>query len=200
MAQVNIAEKEITVKIVYYGPAMSGKTTNLLYVHQRISSNSLTDMVSIATEGDRTLYFDFLPLETDIIPGFKAKFQLYTVPGQVQYNATRKLVLQGADGLVFVADSQWSRQKDNVDSFVNLKENLAEQGIDINEIPYILEYNKRDLDDVARVEYMDYLLNREKFRVPAFESVATEGKGVFDVLNTITRMVVAKILKEVKSK
>ncbi|MCD6502262.1 gliding-motility protein MglA [bacterium] len=200
MAQVNIAEKEITVKIVYYGPAMSGKTTNLLYVHQRISSNSLTDMVSIATEGDRTLYFDFLPLETDIIPGFKAKFQLYTVPGQVQYNATRKLVLQGADGLVFVADSQWSRQKDNVDSFVNLKENLAEQGIDINEIPYILEYNKRDLDDVARVEYMDYLLNREKFRVPAFESVATEGKGVFEVLNTITRMVVAKILKDVKSR
>ncbi|MCD6502428.1 gliding-motility protein MglA, partial [bacterium] len=174
--------------------------TNLLYVHQRISSNSLTDMVSIATEGDRTLYFDFLPLETDIIPGFKAKFQLYTVPGQVQYNATRKLVLQGVDGLVFVADSQWSRQKDNVDSFINLKENLVEQGIDINEIPYILEYNKRDLDDVARVEYMDYLLNREKFRVPAFESVATEGKGVFDVLNTITRMVVAKILKEVKSK
>jgi len=200
MAQVNIAEKEITVKIVYYGPAMSGKTTNLLYVHQRISSNSLTDMVSIATEGDRTLYFDFLPLETDIIPGFKAKFQLYTVPGQVQYNATRKLVLQGVDGLVFVADSQWSRQKDNVDSFINLKENLVEQGIDINEIPYILEYNKRDLDDVARVEYMDYLLNREKFRVPAFESVATEGKGVFEVLNTITRMVVAKILKDVKSR
>jgi len=198
MAQINIAEKEITVKIVYYGPGMSGKTTNLLYVHQKISNNNITDMVSIATEGDRTLYFDFLPLETNIIPGFKAKFQLYTVPGQVQYDATRKLVLKGADGLVFVADSQWSKQKDNVESFENLKENLAEQGFTINDIPYVLEYNKRDLEDAARVEYMDYLLNREEFKVPTFGSIATEGEGVFDVLNTISRMVVAKILKEVK--
>ena len=198
MAQINIAEKEITVKIVYYGPGRSGKTTNLLYVHQKISNNNITDMVSIATEGDRTLYFDFLPLETNIIPGFKAKFQLYTVPGQVQYDATRKLVLKGADGLVFVADSQWSKQKDNVESFENLKENLAEQGFTINDIPYVLEYNKRDLEDAARVEYMDYLLNREEFKVPTFGSIATEGEGVFDVLNTISRMVVAKILKDVK--
>jgi signal recognition particle receptor subunit beta len=198
MAQINIAEKEITVKIVYYGPGMSGKTTNLLYVHQKISKNTITDMVSIATEGDRTLYFDFLPIETDIIPGFKAKFQLYTVPGQVQYDATRNLVLNGADGVVFVADSQWSRQKDNVESFENLKENLAKQGFTINDIPYVLEYNKRDLEDTARVEYMDYLLNREEFKVPTFESIATEGKGVFDVLNAICRMVVAKILKDVK--
>ncbi len=198
MAQINIAEKEITVKIVYYGPGMSGKTTNLLYVHQKISKNTITDMVSIATEGDRTLYFDFLPIETDIIPGFKAKFQLYTVPGQVQYDATRNLVLNGADGVVFVADSQWSRQKDNVESFENLKENLAKQGFTINDIPYVLEYNKRDIEDTARVEYMDYLLNREEFKVPTFESIATEGKGVFDVLNAICRMVVAKILKDVK--
>ncbi|MCK5832570.1 GTPase domain-containing protein [bacterium] len=198
MAQINVADKEVTVKIVYYGPGMSGKTTNLLYIHQRISGKSLTDMVSIATDGDRTLYFDFLPIETDIIPGFKAKFQLYTVPGQVQYNATRKLVLQGSDGIVFVADSQWSHQKENVDSFINLKENLLEEGIKLTDMPYILEYNKRDLNDAARLEYMDYLLNREKFKVPAFEAVATEGKGVFEVLNNITRMVVAKILKEIK--
>ncbi|HHS50582.1 MAG TPA: gliding-motility protein MglA [candidate division Zixibacteria bacterium] len=198
MAQISVADKEVTVKIVYYGPGMSGKTTNLLYIHQRIMSKNLTDMVSIATEGDRTLYFDFLPLETDIIPGFKAKFQLYTVPGQVQYNATRKLVLQGADGVVFVADSQWSRQKDNVDSFTNLKENLLEEGVKLSDIPYILEYNKRDLADAARPEYMEYLLNREEFKVPSFEAVATEGKGVFEVLNYITRMVVAKILKDIK--
>ncbi len=199
MAQINIADKEVTVKIVYYGPGMSGKTTNLLYIHQRISGKNLTDMVSIATEGDMTLYFDFLPIETDVIPGFKAKFQLYTVPGQVQYNATRKLVLQGADGIVFVADSQWSRQKDNVDSFANLKENLLADGINLNDIPYVLEYNKRDIKDAARLEYLDYLLNREAFKVPSFEAVATEGKGVFEVLNHITRMVVAKILKDIKN-
>jgi len=196
MAQINVADKEIAVKIVYYGPAMSGKTTNLLYIHQRIPNKGRTDMLSIATEGDRTLYFDFLPLESNIIPGFKTKFQLYTVPGQVLYNATRKLVLQGADGIVFVADSQWSKQRDNVDSLDNLVENLTEQSRELNDVPYILEYNKRDLKDIAQIDHMSYLLNRKKVRVPEFETVATTGKGVFDVLNAICRMVIAKIIKE----
>ena len=160
MAQVSVSDKQISVKIVYYGPGLSGKTTNLLYIHQRVASKNTTEMVSIATEGDRTLYFDFLPLKTNIVPNFTTKIQLYTVPGQVQYNATRRLVLQGADGIVFVADSQWSRQKDNAESFYNMKENLKEDGIEIQDIPYVLEYNKRDLNDIANVQYMDYLLNR----------------------------------------
>ncbi|RKZ28885.1 gliding-motility protein MglA [bacterium] len=197
MAQINTADKEISVKIVYYGPALSGKTTNLLYVHQRITSKDKTDLISIATEGDRTLYFDFLPLVTDIIPGFKTCFQLYTVPGQVHYNATRKLVLQGVDGIVFVADSQWPRQNDNVESLFNLKENLSEYGLTIRDIPYVLEYNKRDLPDAAMIEYMEYLINREEVKVPVFPAVAITGEGVFDVLNAISRMVIAKILKEI---
>ena len=197
MAQVDLSNKEISVKIVYYGPALSGKTTNLLYINQRISSKDKTEMISLATEGDRTLYFDFLPLETDIIPGFKTKFQLYTVPGQVHYNATRKLVLQGVDGIVFVGDSQWPRQNENVESLYNMKDNLAEYGMSLRDIPYVLEYNKRDLPDAAMVEYMEYLLNREDVKVPSFTSIAVTGEGVFDVLNAISRMVIAKLLKEV---
>jgi mutual gliding-motility protein MglA len=197
MAQVNVSDKEITVKIVYYGPALSGKTTNLLYVHQKIQSQQITNMVSLATEGDRTLYFDFLPLTSNIIPGFVTKFQLYTVPGQVQYNATRKLVLQGVDGIVFVADSQWSKQKDNLESFYNLKENIAEQSMDLLDLPYLLQYNKRDLPDAAMIEYMEFALNKEKIKVPSFEAVASTGKGVFDTLNAISRMTIAKLLKDV---
>lgn len=200
MAQINVADKEISVKIVYYGPALSGKTTNLLYVHQRISSHGKTEMISLATEGDRTLYFDFLPLQTDIIPGFKTNFQLYTVPGQVHYNATRKLVLQGVDGIVFVADSQWPRQNENVESFYNMKENLSDYGLSIRDIPYVLQFNKRDLPDAAMVEYMEYLMNREEVKVPTFTSVAINGEGVFDVLNAISRMVIAKILQEIDLK
>ena len=200
MAQVNIVDREISVKVVYYGPALSGKTTNLLYIHQRIKSGDKTNIITLATENDRTLYFDFLPLETNVVPGFKTKFQLYTVPGQVQYNATRKLVLQGVDGIVFVADSQWSKQSDNVASFFNMKENLVELGLNLKDIPYMLEYNKRDLEDAAMIEYMDYLLNREEERVPAINAVAVEGKGVFDVLNAICRMVVARLLKEIDLK
>lgn len=199
MAQVNVIEKEIYVKVVYYGPALSGKTSNLEYIQRKIAAQK-TDLISIATEGDRTLYFDFLPLEAKIIPGFTTKFQLYTVPGQVQYNATRKLVLQGADGIIFVADSQWSRQEANVESFRDMKENIKEYGIDMQEFPYILQYNKRDLPEVAKLDHMEYLLNRESVKVPSFESVALTGQGVFDSLNAICKMVVGKILKDIKSR
>jgi len=199
VAQVNVIEKEIYVKVVYYGPALSGKTSNLEYIQRKIAAQK-TDLISIATEGDRTLYFDFLPLEAKIIPGFTTKFQLYTVPGQVQYNATRKLVLQGADGIIFVADSQWSRQEANVESFRDMKENIKEYGIDMQEFPYILQYNKRDLPEVAKLDHMEYLLNRESVKVPSFESVALTGQGVFDSLNAICKMVVGKILKDIKSR
>ncbi len=200
MAQINVSEKVISIKIVYYGPALSGKTTNLQYIHKKISSKKQSEMISIATEGDRTLFFDYLPLETDIIPGFKTNFQIYTVPGQVHYNATRKLVLQGVDGLVFVADSLWTRQQDNVESLFNMKENLVSYGLGLKDIPYLLQYNKRDLPEIAPLEYMDYLLNRGEIRAPSVESVALTGDGVFPALNMISKMVIGKILMELKPK
>jgi signal recognition particle receptor subunit beta len=146
-------------------------------------------MVSLATGDDRTLFFDFLPVSAVTVRNFVAKFQLYTVPGQVYYNMTRKLVLRGVDGIVFVADSQWDRLRENVESFRNLEENLKEYGYNLDEIPYVIQYNKRDLPNVAPVDYLEYLLNRKSRRVPYFESVAVEGKGVFDTLNTVSRMV-----------
>src|SRR5499433_4553487 len=134
-------------------------------------------MISLATGDDRTIYFDFLPVSALTVRGFQTRFQLYTVPGQVQYNATRRLVLRGCDGLVFVADSQWERLRENVESFRNLEENLKEYGYNLDEIPYVIQYNKRDLPNVAPVEYLEYLMNRRSRRVPYFESVAVEGKG-----------------------
>ena len=200
MSTVNFGTREINCKIVYYGPGLCGKTTNLLFVHKKVPAKYRTDMVSLATDGDRTLFFDFLPLVTNAVKGFSTKFQLYTVPGQVFYNATRKLVLQGVDGLVFVADSSWSRMNDNHESFVNLKENLADYGLTLEEIPYVLQFNKRDLPDVAQVEYMNRLLNKEKQRVPIFESIAVKGVGVFETLNAISRMVLVKLISELTAK
>jgi len=195
VSSINFATKEILCKIVYYGPALSGKTTNLLYIHKNIPEEQKSQMISLATESDRTLFFDFLPLETKLIGDYKARFQLYTVPGQVYYNATRKLVLRGVDGIVFVADSQWERQKDNVESFANMEGNLREYGYSLDEIPYVLQYNKRDLVNIAPREYMDFLLNRRKKRVLVFESVATTGIGVFDTLNAICRLLLAKLVR-----
>ena len=189
MALFNHATKEVTAKLVYYGPGLCGKTTNLQWIHDRMSFRSKGKLVSLATQTDRTLFFDFLPLDLGNISGFTTRFQLYTVPGQVYYNMTRKLVLRGVDGIVFVADSQWDRLRENVESFRNLEENLKEYGYNLDEIPYVIQYNKRDLPNVAPVDYLEYLLNRKSRRVPYFESVAVEGKGVFDTLNTVSRMV-----------
>ncbi|RKZ28750.1 gliding-motility protein MglA [bacterium] len=200
MSTVNFATREITCKIVYYGPGLSGKTTNLLFIHKKIPAKHRSDMVSLATDGDRTLFFDFLPLVTHAVKGFKTKFQLYTVPGQVFYNATRKLVLQGVDGIVFVADSAWNRMNDNHESFINMKENLEDYEITLEEVPYVLQFNKRDLPDAAPVDYMNNLLNREKQRVPTFESIAITGKGVFETLNAISRMVLVKLINELTAK
>lgn len=188
MATVNRTTREINCKLVYYGPGMCGKTTNLKFFHQNFVGKSCGDLVSLATPGERTLFFDFLPVKLAEIGGYSVKFGLYTVPGQVQYNATRKLVLRGADGVVFVADSQWDLMDENAESLKNLNDNLVEYGVNLEEIPYIIQYNKRDLTDIAPIWYMQHLLNRRG--VPTFEAVATEGKGVYETLFTLCRYVV----------
>ena len=191
MSLVNYSTREITSKIVYYGPGRSGKTTNLQYVHGQVPEDRRGRMVSLATETDRTLFFDFLPLDLGTISGFQTRFQLYTVPGQVYYDATRKLVLQGADGVVFVADSQRAQREENVESFRNLQVNLLEQGVDPRTIPIVIQYNKRDLPDVMSLEEMDDLLNYRD--LPRFEAQALGGIGVFDTLKGISELVLRRL-------
>jgi signal recognition particle receptor subunit beta len=198
MAIINQATKELQVKIVYYGPALGGKTTNLVQVHEHVQTveGHKGKLVSLATSSDRTLFFDFLPIEAVAIKGFKTKFQLYTVPGQVIYNTTRQLVLRGVDGIVFVADSQYEKMEENVKSFQNLEENLKTLDLDLNDIPYVLQYNKRDLPSAAPVEYMEFLLNNREVQVPSFGATAHKCQGVFETLNMITRMLLHKFINE----
>lgn len=201
MAIINQATKELQVKIVYYGPGKGGKTTNLEQVHGNVSNvKEKGKLVSLATSADRTLFFDFLPIEAMAIKGFKTKFQLYTVPGQVIYNTTRQLVLRGVDGIVFVADSQYDKMPENVESFQNLEENLKTLKLNLAEIPYVLQYNKRDLSNVAPVEYMEFLLNNRELQVPSFPAVASKCNGVFEALNMITRMLLNKFINEAARK
>jgi len=188
---INHAEKVIHFKIVYYGPGVAGKTANLQYIYRCLPDTNKGNIISLATGDDRTIFFDFLPVSALKVRGFETRFQLYTVPGQVHYNMTRRLVLRGADGVVFVADSQFERLRENVESLRNLEENLREYGQTLQELPYVIQYNKRDLPNVAPVEYLEYVLNGKGRRVPYFEAVAMEGKGVFDTLNTVSRMVLA---------
>ncbi len=196
MSFVNFANRQVQLKLVYYGPGMGGKTTNLQTMHRMISADARGDLTSVATAGDRTLFFDFMPLVADAIEGYTTRFQVYTVPGQSMYNLTRRLVLRGVDGVVFVADSQWSKMQENVESFANLKENLLLQGDSIETIPYVLQYNKRDLPNIAPIHYMEFLLNRQEGgRRPSYEAVATEGQGVFESLNMIARMVLSRFVK-----
>mgnify|MGYP001075045038 CR=1 FL=1 len=190
MVSINYSSREVCCKIVYYGPGLSGKTTNLLYVHAKVPSDTRGKMISLATEADRTLYFDFLPINIGTINGFAAKFQLYTVPGQVYYNATRKLVLRGVDGVVFVADSQPDKMDENIESLINLEENLREYGYDINDMPMVIQYNKRDLPGVLPVEALNARLNTRGR--PHFEASATVGNGVFDTLKLIIKLVLEK--------
>lgn len=196
MSLVNFTTREITCKIVYYGPGRSGKTTNLQYVYQRVPDERRGRMVSLATHTDRTLFFDFLPIELGTISGFVTRFQLYTVPGQVYYNATRKLVLQGADGVVFVGDSQARQLDENITSLRNLQQNLLEQGIDVRTVPLVLQYNKQDLprDLILTVEELDDQLN---FRsVPSIPAAAVSGSGVFETLKAISESVLRKLSEE----
>jgi hypothetical protein len=196
MSIINYASREIQFKIVYYGPALCGKTTNLAYIHQRINPGNRGDLVSLATASDRTLFFDFLPLNAVVIKGFVTKFQLYTVPGQVIYNATRQLVLRSTDGIVFVADSQWEKMEENVESFKNLAENLALQNASIDDIPLVLEYNKRDLPNVAPSNYMEYALNNRKKRLQSFEVISSTGQNVFAALNAVSQILLHKFSKQ----
>lgn len=188
MAMLNPVARELQLKIVYYGPAMCGKTTNIAKIHEYVQSTNKGKLVSLATDSDRTLFFDFLPIEAMTIKGFKTKFQIYTVPGQVIYNTTRQLVLRGVDGIVFVADSQYSKMAENVESFQNMENNLRTLKLTLDEIPYVLQYNKRDLPNVAPVEYLEFLLNRREVQVPSFSAVAHKCEGVFEALNMISRM------------
>jgi signal recognition particle receptor subunit beta len=193
MSFINYSSREINCKIVYYGPGLCGKTTNLQYIYKKTSPEAKGKMISLATETERTLFFDFLPLSLGEIRGFKTRFHLYTVPGQVFYDASRKLILKGVDGVVFVADSQVERMEANIESLQNLKDNLAEQGYDFNKIPLVIQYNKRDLPNAAPVEELRNLLNPTG--TPDFEGVAFKGDGVFETLKAIAKLVLTELKK-----
>ena len=192
MAIVNHETKEVQFKIVYCGTPVGGKTTNLQCIHAQLEAERRGDLVSLSTAADRTLYFDFLPINAVMIQDFKTRFQLYTVPGQVVYNATRQLVLRGVDGLVFVADSQNDRMEENIECFNTMKENLEQNRTSLEEIPLVLQYNKRDLEDVAPINYMDFTLNNGPDKFETFEAVATEGENVFNTLNAISQLVLQR--------
>ncbi|MEI6215565.1 MAG: ADP-ribosylation factor-like protein [Desulfuromonadales bacterium] len=193
MSFINYASREINCKIVYYGPGLCGKTTNLQYVYQKTAAEAKGKMISLATETERTLFFDFLPLSLGEIRGFKTRFHLYTVPGQVFYDASRKLILKGVDGVVFVADSQEERIDANIESLENLRINLKEQGYDLDKLPYIIQYNKRDLPDVMSVEELRRELNPTS--VPEFEACATTGEGVFETLKAVAKLILVDLKK-----
>ncbi len=191
MSFINYSSREINCKIVYYGPGLGGKTTNIQYIYDKTNPDAKGKMISLATETERTLFFDFLPLALGTIRGFKTRFHLYTVPGQVFYDASRKLILKGVDGVVFVADSQLERMDANMESVENLKENLMEQGYDLAKIPYVVQFNKRDLDNVATVEELQEALN--PMLVPWFEAVAPGGSGVFETLKAVAKQVLMQL-------
>jgi len=194
MVLFNYATKEITAKVVYYGPGLCGKTTNLQFIYDSLPSNNKSKMLSLATKTDRTLFFDFLPLDLGKIRGMRTKLQLYTVPGQVYYNSTRQLVLKGADGIVFVADSQDFALDANLESLQNLEDNLKRQGVRLREMPLVIQYNKRDLPNATPIAELDPEVN--KMRVPFYESVATSGLGVEETLKGITQLVLAHLVKK----
>ena len=187
MSTINFSAREINFKIVYYGPGLSGKTTNLKQIYDQVPSESKGEMVSLATEDERTLFFDFLPLDLGKVNGFKTRFHLYTVPGQVFYDASRKLILKGVDGVVFVADSQEERLDANIESMENLKVNLEEQGYELEKIPFVVQYNKRDLPNTTAVPELRNLLNPDS--VPDFEACATTGDGVFETLKAVAKLI-----------
>jgi signal recognition particle receptor subunit beta len=194
MSFINYSAREINCKIVYYGPGLCGKTTNLLYIYKKTNPDSKGKMISLATETERTLFFDFLPLSLGSIRGFKVRFHLYTVPGQVFYDASRKLILRGVDGVVFVGDSQVERMEANVESVENLRKNLQEQGFNPETIPFVVQFNKRDLPNVVPTAEMEKALNPRK--VPSFEAVAMSGTGVFETLKEISKQVILELKKQ----
>jgi mutual gliding-motility protein MglA len=194
MTFINYAAREINCKIVYYGPGLCGKTTNLQWIYDKTNPQAKGKLISLATETDRTLFFDFLPLDLGQVRGFKTRFHLYTVPGQVFYDASRKLILKGVDGVVFVADSQDARMEANVESLQNLEKNLKEQGYDLRTIPYVLQFNKRDLPSAIAAAEMYKQLNFKN--EPTFEAVAVNGTGVFDTLKAVAKLVLTELKKK----
>ena len=194
MTFINYAAREINCKIVYYGPGLCGKTTNLQYIYDKTNPQAKGKLISLATETDRTLFFDFLPLDLGTVRGFKTRFHLYTVPGQVFYDASRKLILKGVDGVIFVADSQAARMEANVESIQNLERNLKEQGYDLSTIPYALQFNKRDLPTALPPDEMYQQLNYKG--EPTFEAVARDGTGVFDTLKSVAKLVLTELKKK----
>jgi signal recognition particle receptor subunit beta len=193
MSFINYSSKEINCKIVYYGPGLCGKTANLQFIYSKTGEDKKGKLISLATETERTLFFDFLPLALGDIKGFKVRFHLYTVPGQVFYAASRKLILKGCDGVVFVADSQVERAEANVESLEDLKINLEEHGFDMNVMPMTIQYNKRDLPNIMPVAEMEPMVNPRK--LPAFEAVAPQGTGVFETLKEVARQVILELKK-----
>ena len=193
MTFINYAAKEINCKIVYYGPGLGGKTTNLQHIYTKTAPDRKGKMISLATEANRTLFFDFLPLDLGSIRGFTTRFHLYTVPGQVFYDASRKLILKGVDGVIFVADSQTDRMEANVESIRNLDSNLKEYALDLRTIPYALQFNKRDLENIMPVDEMYRMLNFK--REPTFEAVATTGSGVFETLKSVAKQILVELRK-----
>ena len=192
MSTINFAAREINCKIVYYGPGMSGKTTNLKHVFSKVPPHLRGEMVSLATEDERTLFFDFLPLDLGSVQGFKTRFHLYTVPGQVFYNASRKLILRGVDGIVFVADSAPNRLRANAESMRNLRENLAEHGIDVRDVPIVLQINKRDIEGALPVEMIRAVIDPKK-ELQLFEATAHNGGGVFETLKSVSKLVLDRL-------
>lgn len=192
MAQVDYKKKEISAKIVYYGPGRSGKTTNLQYVHAKLKPSHRGDLVTLSTEQDRTLFFDFMPMDLGEVAGMRTRFHLYTVPGQVFYNSTRKLVLKNADGIVFVADSQRKYFNDNIESFKNLVENLKAHGMDLSSLPIVIQYNKRDLADAIPLAELEAALNKQ-YKLPTVEAVAARGEGVLQTLTAVSKAVIQRL-------
>lgn len=193
MSFINYSAREINCKLVYYGPGLCGKTTNLQFIYTKTKEDAKGKMISLATETERTLFFDFLPLNLGSIRGFKTRFHLYTVPGQVFYDASRKLILKGVDGVCFVADSQEERMEANIESLDNLRFNLEEQGYNLDAIPYVIQYNKRDLPNAVPVPELSAALNPNK--VPEFEAAAVDGTGVFETLKALAKQVLNELRK-----
>ncbi len=194
---INYSSREINCKIVYYGPGLGGKTTNIEYIYEKLSPDTKGKLVTLATEMDRTLFFDFLPLELGEVKGFKTRFHLYTVPGQVYYNASRKLILRGVDGIVFVGDSSEARFDANIESLYNLHDNLKEYELSLEKIPFVMQWNKRDLPDALPVSELEEELNPEGYQ--SFEAVAIKGYGVFDTLKAVAKMVLRQLQQPVAS-
>jgi len=191
MALLNMIDKEITCKIVYYGTGLGGKTANLKYIYSQLSPTARTDLISLATETERTLFFDYLGLELGQVQGFKTRFSLYTVPGQVEYNASRKLILNGADGIIFVADSDSMRRNENVEALQNMIDNMIPYGMTLDSLPWVLQYNKRDLSNAMDINRLESDLNFRQ--VPSFESVASEGLGVFATLKALSKRILNRL-------